>query len=83
MKYKVTWIKSAGDRLAELWMGSRRASQITAAADLFDMVLAEKPLEVGESRVAGFRIAFHSPLAINFVVDEPARHIYVLHVWTF
>ncbi len=81
MKFKVTWLPSAENRLAELWLGSRIASQITRAADQLDALLAENPFAVGESRSDDFRIAFESPLAITLLVDEPAREVVILHVW--
>jgi hypothetical protein len=81
VKFKVTWIPSAENRLAELWLGSRIASQITRAADRLDTLLAENPSAVGESRSEDFRIAFESPLAITFLVDEAASEVVILHVW--
>ena len=81
MKFTVTWIKSAENRLADLWMGSRIASQITRAADRLDGLLAEKPLVVGESRSANLRIAFEHPLAINYLVDETTKRVVIVDVW--
>lgn len=81
MKFRGTWIPSAENRLAELWLGSRIASQITRAADQLDKLLAENPLAVGESRSADIRIAFESPLAVTFLVDEAAGEVVILHVW--
>lgn len=81
MKYKVTWIKTAESRLASLWMGSRIASQITKAADHLDSLLATRPMEVGESRDAGLRVAFEAPLAINYFVDESSNRVVIIDVW--
>jgi hypothetical protein len=81
VKFKVTWIPSAENRLAELWLGSRIASQITQAADRLDSLLVEDPFAVGESRSESLRIAFESPLAITFLVDENTREVVILHVW--
>jgi hypothetical protein len=81
VKFKVTWIPSAENRLAELWLGSRIASQITRAADKLDALLTENPFAVGESRSDYIRIAFESPLTITFLVDEAAGEVVILHVW--
>ncbi len=83
MKYKVTWLPWAERRLTELWMGSRFASQITAAADWFDLTLATRPQDVGESRPADLRIALKSPLGITFVIDERAKEVQVIRVWLY
>ena len=83
MKFTVTWIPSAESRLTELWLGSRVSARITAATDRLDALLAERPLEIGESRPAGLRIAFEVPLAIIYWVDSPARKVVVLDVWLF
>jgi hypothetical protein len=81
-RYTVTWLEVAQDRLMVFWMGSRFASQITAAADWFDINLSTRPYEVGESRSGALRIALQSPLAINFFIDEENRQVIVLDVWT-
>lgn len=81
MKYKVTWFPPAEERLAEMWMGSRVAHQITLAADRLDVTLAQDPLAVGESRGQDLRIAFESPLAITYLVDQQAKEVVILHVW--
>lgn len=81
MKFHVVWINSAEDRLAHLWLGSRIASQITKSADHLDFLLAESPLEVGESRSGNRRIAFEPPLAINYFVDESMKKVVIVDVW--
>jgi hypothetical protein len=83
VKYKVTWLPSAASRLADFWMKSRWASLITAAADWYDSNLATRPNEIGESRPAGFRIAFQFPLGITFFVDEDAQEVTVIRVWVY
>lgn len=81
MKYSVGWVELAEDRLANLWMGSRIASQITKATDWFDANLAVRPHDIGESRPGNFRIAFEFPLGILFFVDEAKKKVYVIDVW--
>jgi hypothetical protein len=83
VRYKVTWLPSADSRLAELWMTSRWASRITSAADWYELNLATRPNEIGESRPAGFRVAFEFPLGITFYVDEVAKEVTVIRVWVF
>jgi hypothetical protein len=80
VKYKVTWLPWAERKLAELWIGSRFASQITDAADWLDANLAATPLDMGESRPANFRITLKSPLGITFYVDEASKEVMVIRV---
>jgi hypothetical protein len=64
-------------------MKSRWASLITAAADWYDLNLVTRPNEIGESRPAGFRIAFEFPLGITFYVDEQSNEVTVIRVWGY
>lgn len=81
MKYTVGWVKLAEDRLADLWMGSRMASQITKSSDWFDNNLAVSPYDIGESRAGNLRIAFQYLLGLLFFVDEGDKKVFVIDVW--
>ena len=82
MRYSVGWVQLAEDKLANLWMGSRIASQITKASDWFDANLAVRPNDIGEFRPGNLRIAFEGPLGILFFVDEDDKKVFVIDVWT-
>jgi hypothetical protein len=82
VRYTVGWVQLAEDKLANLWMGSRRANQITKATDWFDANLAVRPNDIGESRPGDFRIAFEGPIGILFFVDEADKKVFVVDVWT-
>ena len=81
MKFTVTWSRTAEETLTELWLGSRVASQITAASDRLDRDLTAHPLAIGESRTDDLRIAFHYPIAITFAVDQIDRKVLIVDVW--
>lgn len=83
MNFSVEWTTAAESRLTEIWLGSRQSSQITRAADSLDLLLADRPLEIGESRSSNIRIAFEQPLAITYFVDLSAKSVIVLRVWLF
>ena len=83
MRFQVTWLPAAEQRLAKLWLESRSASRITKATDRLDLLLADDPLAFGESRAGNFRIAFESPIAISYLVDEGTRQVIIFHVWLY
>ena len=81
MNFAVTWTANAENRLANLWIGSRIASQITKVADHLDRILAVNPTDIGESREGSLRIAFQAPLAINYFVEEFPQRVVIVDVW--
>jgi len=83
MKFKVLWTHDASQDLAELWASSRLKIAITAAANSLDQVLARSPHEIGESRKGIQRIAFRSPLGIDFEIREDPKTVYVTRVWQY
>lgn len=50
MKYRVDWSSSSESRLAEIWNNASDRGKIARAANEIDQLLADSPLEVGESR---------------------------------
>ena len=81
MKFTVTWLPPALDALAVLWNDAIDRTQVTAAADLIDRMMANDPQSRGEERADGVRILVVSPLAIYFRVSEDDRLVTVHAVW--
>lgn len=83
MTYQVHWRKEASDELASIWLAAdhndRRA--ITEAANAIDRALGTNPGQCGESRSAGRRIFFCTPLGVIFQIFESHRAVYVLQIW--
>jgi len=80
MNWTVIWKPSVQDELAQLWTGSDDRQAITRAADRIDEALKADPQSLGESRSGRTRIAFESPLAVQFDVHEEDRIVYVLRI---
>jgi hypothetical protein len=82
VKYEVFWTPSALNDLAGLWIDARSDTReaISAAAAAIDVLLADSPEQVGESRPNEQRIAFVSPLALRFQV-KLAKRVHVIRVW--
>lgn len=80
--YRVEWLQSALDELAEVWMRAdaplRQA--ITQAAHIIEQRLRLNPDE-GESREGDERVFLLPPLGLVFEVDQPHRLITILHIW--
>jgi hypothetical protein len=83
--FSVTWLDSALDELADVWVQSDSATR--AAVDqcvlALDRRLSRDPVNEGESRAHGFRITFESPTAVLFHIDTARRIVSVVHFWTF
>lgn len=83
MTYNVVWVPHAERKLTSIWLQSPRRGMITLAANELDRSLRFHPDQVGESRDGNRRIAFETPLAIEFEVIEADRLVRVLVVWEF
>jgi hypothetical protein len=59
--------------------GDREA--ITNVARALDRRLARNPMEQGESRPNGLRIAFELPLGVLYEIREDQRLVQVVAVW--
>lgn len=77
MKYTVIWTPNAERELTALWLRSRLRYLITQAAGRVDKSLARDPKTLGESRDANRRIAFVSPLVVEFEVVDERRTVFV------
>jgi hypothetical protein len=80
--YKLTWSTRALDQLAELYVALPLDEQrrLAAAVDAFNNRLKAQPLDEGESRGDGLRIAFPAGLAVRFRVDSARRTVRVTNV---
>lgn len=78
--FRVRWQPSAEQELALLWTLADERIRETDAAHRLEKILKEDPLNAGESRWAGMRIVFESPLALDYHVSETHHIVSVLHV---
>jgi hypothetical protein len=81
MTYTVVWTPTAESELARMWSTATNRLPITNAANTPDAALARDPYSVGESRGGPTRIAFESPLAVLFDVDDDGRTVRVWDLW--
>ncbi len=83
--FRVAWMQSALNELAEAWIqadADQRAA-VTAAVDAIDRALELDPESQGESRAGAQRILFEPPLGIVYEVAPRLASVRVVHVWTF
>ena len=76
----VTWVESAQDELAELWMAGPDRDAISAAARAVDRELAVDPHVKGVEMSEGLRALHQPPLRLLFSVRDDDRVVEVLRV---
>ena len=82
MKYEVLWDARAEADLAAVWLAATDRHAVTRASSWFDDQLARLPLQLGESRASSVhRLAFYSPLGIEFEVIEDDKRVVVQAVF--
>ena len=81
MRFSVTWTPSARRLLAELWLSASDRNIVQQAADKIDRILADDPLNAGESRVVNIRVIIEPPLAAYFDVHPSDRRVTVWRIW--
>ena len=76
------WLESTLDKLAAIYVTLSLPEQERMAVGIerFNERLANDPLDVGESRVGGYRVAFPPLLKVSFHVDVAARRVRVTDV---
>jgi hypothetical protein len=81
--YRVDWLQTALDQLAEIWMSADAEMRqiITAASHQIDQELRVDPFRDSESRAEGRRVRFVAPLGLLFRVDGLV--VSALRVWLF
>ena len=82
MTYEYRWLETALDKLAALYVDADVAERdrMAAGVERFNARLERDPLDVGESRVGGYRVAFPPLLKVSFHVDVVNRRVRVLDV---
>lgn len=82
---RVEWQPIALNELADIWMRAdsslRRA--VNEQVQEIDRELAQDPFNTGESRLDDVRLAFFSPLTVEFFPDADSQTVTVLHVRIF
>ena len=80
--FQYRWRAATLDKLAAVYITLSLPDQdrLAAGVEPFNAQLAADPLQVGESRVAGYRVAFPPLLQVLFYVDEAARQVEVTNV---
>jgi hypothetical protein len=81
MNYRVRWLTSVEQDLAQIWIEAQDRNRITAAADQIDQVVGRDPLSFGESHGGQTRIGIMAPLAILFDVDAVNRRVTIWDIW--
>ncbi len=79
MRYTVTWVPTALNKLADLYNNAPDRMAITEAANRIDQLLAVDPDQKGQA-FQDNRILFQSPLAVTFAVYPDDRRVDVLEV---
>jgi hypothetical protein len=83
--YTVIWKSLLLDRLAVIYVDAEpdERERMALGVEAFNIRLALDPLDVGESRVGGYRVAFPPLLQVSFHVDEARRRVSVTDVIRF
>ena len=79
-RYTVSWVRSAQDELADLWLNVLDRSAVTAATRVIDKELGEDAPVKGRELSEGLRSLFAPPLKVIFIVREDDRIAEVLRV---
>jgi plasmid stabilization system protein ParE len=79
MPYTVTWLESAADDLAKIWLAARNRPAIQSASDTIDHVLKHIPEQAG-LEFCGRRLLGVPPLAVVFDVHPDDRVVVVANV---
>ena len=81
MKWTVVWANQALAQLTSLWLDAPDRTEITKASSQIDVLLCNRPLEVGEERTPPERVLFIKPLALLYDVVEEDCLVTVYAVW--
>jgi len=79
MRYTVTWLPSAQQELARLWMQAPDKRAATAASHRIDRLLRSAPLLVGTAR-ARYRRFILAPLEVVYFVSSPDLLVEIVQV---
>ena len=81
MKYIVAWTDNAMSDFMEIWSSSSDRATVTAAAREVDQILEREPLHERHEVIRGFGTVIHSPLGVDFWVDDTTRRVFVTAAW--
>ncbi|QDU19252.1 hypothetical protein [Urbifossiella limnaea] len=83
--FEYEWLEPILDKLTRIYVSLDVPSRdrMAGAVEGFNARLASEPLDVGESRVGGYRVAFVSVLMITFHVNLTTRRVRVTDVIRF
>lgn len=81
--WAMSWMDYALDRAADAYIRLDLDGQalLAGALENLNARLRSDPLDVGESRDRGYRIAFIPGLVVYFKVDPVARRVTVTNAW--
>ena len=76
------WLETVLDKLAAVYVSLDvpQQNRVAAGVERFNARLAADPLDLGESRGGGYRVAFIPLLMVTFHVHEAARRVRVTDV---
>ena len=82
MNYEVDWDTLSEGELATAWLAFPDRNAVTRAAAWLDRQLATSPLTTGHPRTSTVhRVAYRTPLGIEFEVIEDDKKVIVRGVW--
>ena len=79
MRYTVTWLPSAQNELARLWMQAADPNAVSAACNRIDRLLAAAPSSVGTVR-GNYRQLTLAPLEVVYSVSPPDYLVEVIYI---
>jgi hypothetical protein len=79
-RYIVTWVESAQQELAQVWIDAPNREAVTAATHAIDKELVEDAATKGSELSEGLRELIIPPLRVLFLVREPDRLVEVCTV---
>jgi hypothetical protein len=79
--FALIWRDAALDELADAWVAADPSTrdEIERVVKGLNRRLGNDPLQVGESRFGGYRVAIEAPVAIVFHVDASDQVVHVVH----
>jgi hypothetical protein len=81
MNYTVYFLAEADSQILQLWLRSSNPEKVMDAFDDLRRILAEFPLDQGESRATSSdRIWFHHPFGLIYHVDTASMEVIVAEI---
>jgi len=82
MKFEVSWVPSAEEDLADIYLNLPNKDDVVAASKAIDRYLALDPLDFGESRQSSVeRVGQVSPIGISYEVIVDDHKVFVTRAW--